>query len=138
MLSYTRYPDLDFTHFVSEGGTSIENWLQTIHSYGEDGMTSRELYDIRGQNNLFTNDEIEKILAIAVKNLAIHTNDRKTALVVENRAQFGLSRMYELKSEVEGVHTKTKVFYRMDEAMGWLGEDVAGCLSDLHTDFKKE
>ena len=97
-------------------------------------MTSRELYDLRRQNNLFTNDVIEKILAITVKNQAIHTNNRKTALVVEDRTQFGLSRMYELKSEVEGVPTKTQVFYRPDKAGGWLGDDVAGFLSDLRTD----
>lgn len=129
MLSYTRYSDFDFTHFVSEGETSIENWLQTVHNYGRDGMTPRELYDLRGQTNLFANDEIEKILAIAVKNHAIHTSNRKTALVVGDRAQFGLSRMYELKSEVEGVHTKTQVFYELDQAIEWLGNDVADCLS---------
>jgi hypothetical protein len=130
MLSYTTYPDLDFTYFVSEGETTIENWLQTVRSYGAEGMTTRELYDLRGQTNLFSNDEIGQILEVAVKNQAIHLNDRKTAVVVDSISQFGLSRMYELKSEVEGVRTKTQVFYQLDDAAEWLGEDVAGFISE--------
>ena len=128
MLYYTKHPDLDFTCFVSQGETTIENWLQTVSDYGAEGMTTRELYDLRGQTNLFSNDEIGEILGVALKNLGKHKNNRKTAIVVDSVAQFGLSRMYELKSEVEGVPTKTRVFYQLDEAIEWLGDDVAGCI----------
>lgn len=128
MLFYTRYPDLDFTHFVSEGETTIENWLETIRNYGLAGMTTRELYDLRQHQNLFSNEEIGKILEVAVKNKAMHKNDRRTAVVVENQPQFGLSRMYELKSQIEGVSTKTRVFYKLDQAIEWIGDDVAQCV----------
>ena len=37
--------------------------------------------------------------------------------------------MYELKSEVEGVLTRTRVFYTLDESTEWLGKNVARCLS---------
>ena len=128
MLSYTRYPDIDFTYFVSEGETTIENWLQTVRDYGTEGMTTRAIYDLRGQANLFSNDEIGEILEMALKNRAMHTNKRKTAIVVGNLPQFGLSRMYELTSEVKGVLTKTQVFYQLDDAIEWLGGDVAQCV----------
>lgn len=131
MLSYTRYPDLDFTYFVSKGETTIQNWIEMVQHYGNEGSTTRELYDLRLHTNLFSNEEIGKILAVAVKNRAIHRNNRKTAIVVENQSQFGLSRMYELKSEVEGVLTRTQVFYQLDDVIEWLGEDVAGCVSEL-------
>lgn len=130
MLYYTKHPDLDFTCFVSQGETTIGNWLQTVSDYAAEGMTTRELYDLRGQTNLFSNDEIGQILGVALKNREIHKNNRKTALVVDNGPQFGLSRMYQLKSEVEGVLTKTQVFYQLDEAIEWLGDDVAGATSE--------
>lgn len=130
MLSYTRHPNLDFTCFVSDGETTTENWLKTIHEYGAERMTTRELYDLRGQTNLFSNDEVGQILEIALKNRAIHEGNRKTAVVVDTISQFGLSRMYELKSEVEGVLTKTQVFYQLDDAIEWLGDDVAACISN--------
>ena len=133
MLSYTRHPNLDFTCFVSDGETTIENWLKTIHEYGAERMTTRELYDLRGQTNLFSNDEVGQILELALKNRAIHKGNRKTAVVVDTISQFGLSRMYELKSEVEGVLTKTQVFYQLDDAIEWLGDDVAGCISNLRS-----
>lgn len=133
MLCYTKYPDLDFTRFVSKGETTIENWLLTVHNYGAEGLTTRELYDLRGQTNLFSNDEIGEILGVAMKNRATHKNKRKTALVVDSVAQFGLSRMYELKSEIEGVPTKIRVFYQLDEAIDWLGDDVSGCISVLRS-----
>lgn len=133
MLSYTRHPNLDFTCFVSDGETTIENWLKTIREYGAERMTTRELYDLRSQSNLFSNDEVGQILEVALKNRAIHEGNRKTAVVVDTISQFGLSRMYELKSEVEGVLTKTQVFYQLDDAIEWLGDDVAGCISNLRS-----
>ena len=128
MLTYTRHPDLDFTHFVSTGDTTIENWLETVQRYGGEGMTTRELYDLRQHTNLFTNEEIGEIISLALKNKPLHKPGRKTAIVVDSPSQFGLSRMYGLKSEVEGVLTRTKVFYTMGEAVAWLGNDVAPCL----------
>ena len=128
MLTYIRYPDLDFTHFVSTGDTTIDNWLETVQLYGGEGMTTRELYDLRRHTNLFTNEEIGQILKLAVKNKPLHKPNRKTALVVDNTSQFGLSRMYELKSEVEGVLTRTKVFYKLDDAIVWLGSDIEQCV----------
>ena len=130
MLTYTRYPALEFTHFVSKGDTSLTNWLEAVSKYGRDGMTTRELYDLRQHTNLFTNEEIDAILNIAVQNIAIHKDARKTALVVDTSAQFGLTRMYALKSEVQGVNTEARVFYTIDDAVAWLGDDVGPCLSD--------
>jgi hypothetical protein len=128
MLTYSRHSELDFTRFVSVGGTTIDNWLETVMAYGEEGMTSRELYDLRQHTNLFTNEEIGEILNLALKNKPLHKPNRKTALLVDNPSQFGLSRMYELKSEVEGVLTRTRVFYKLDDAIDWLGKDVAQCV----------
>jgi len=130
MLSYTRHPNLDFTCFVSDGETTIEEWLKTVRNYRSEGLTNRELYDIRLHQNLYSNEEIGQILEVAVNNRAMHTKNRRTAIVVGNLPQFGLSRMYALKSEIEGVLTKAHVFYQVDDALEWLGDDVAGCIAE--------
>ena len=124
MLSYTRHPDLDFTYVVSEGGTTIESWLETVRKYGADGMTIRELYDLRQQTNLFTNDEVGMILQQTMRDQALRPPNGKTAAVADEAVKFGLSRMYEILADVSGVPSNTQAFYKLDEAIEWLGDDV--------------
>jgi len=128
MLSYKRYPDFNFTHFVSEGETTIENWLETVRRYGRDGMTTRELYDLRQQTNIFTNDEIGLILKKTMRDQALRPPTGRTAVIVDKAIKYGLSRMYGIQAEISGVSSKTEVFYQLDEAIEWLGEDIARCV----------
>jgi hypothetical protein len=130
MLTYTRYPDLDFTYFVSEGETNIEEWLETVLRYGRDGMTTREIYDLRQQTNVYTNDEVGLILHQTKKDQALRPPNGKTAVVVDKAIKYGLSRMYALHAEVEDVPSTTEVFYQLDEAVDWLGGDVADCIAN--------
>ena len=134
MLSYTRYPDLDFTYFVSEGETTIENWLETVHRYGRDGMTSREIYDLRQQTNIYTNDEVGMILQQTMRDQALRPPNGNTAVIVDKAIKFGLSRMYEMQAEISDVSSNTQVFYKLDDATEWLGDDVADCIAKQNGD----
>ena len=125
MLSYTRYPDLDFTWFVSEGETTIENWIDTVHTYGKEGMTLLELYDLTRQTNLFAVEEIGKILELTLETQSLRPLNGKTAVLVDEVVKFGLSRMYEMQADAEGVSSNTQVFYHLEAAASWLGDDVA-------------
>jgi hypothetical protein len=138
MISYIRYPDFDFTCFVSKGETTIENWLKTVHRYARDGMTTRELYDLRQQTNIFTNDEIGMILHQTVKDQALRPPNGKTAIAVDAAIKYGLSRMYALYAEVEDVSSTTEVFYRLDDALDWLGDDVADRMPELRLGLTKK
>lgn len=131
MLSYTRHPDLDFTYFISIGKTTIENWLETVGKYGQDGMTTLELYDLRSQTNIFTNDEVGMILQQTMKDQALRPPKGKTAVVVDKAVKYGLTRMYEMQAEIENASSTTEVFYKLDDALDWLGGDVAGCIPEL-------
>jgi hypothetical protein len=137
MLSYTRYPDLDFTYFVSEGETTIENWFKTVLRYARDGMTTRELYDLRQQTNIFTNDEVGMILHQTLKDQALRPPNGKTAVIVDKAIKYGLSRMYALYAEVEDVSSTTEVFYKLDDAFDWLGDDVADRMPELRLGLAK-
>ena len=129
MMTYTRYAEHDFTLFVSTNGTTIDEWLDTIARYSTEGISKLELYDLREQANLFSNDEIERILAHAVNNTNIRPEGNKTAILVSGKAQFGLSRMYEGIAIVEGLqNNETMAFYNIEEAVEWLGEPAKDAL----------
>lgn len=110
MLSFWRYPELDFSWFVSRGETSIAAWLQTVRQYGTEGMTRLELYDLRPQTNLYSNKEITIILQQTLKDQSLRPPDGRTAILVDEAVKFGLSRMYEIQAEVEGASAVTQVF----------------------------
>ena len=47
MLVFTRYPELEFTWFVLNSDTPIDEWLATMEEYANQGLTKYELYDLR-------------------------------------------------------------------------------------------
>jgi len=131
MMTYTLHSEHDFTLFVSKGDTTIDKWLDAIAQYSTAGISRLELYDLREHTNLFSNDEIEMILAHAVKNTNIRPNGNRTAILVSGEAQYGLSRMYEGIAMVEGLQNNdTMAFYNMEEAVEWLGEPAKDALND--------
>lgn len=135
MLTYTRYPEIDFTCFVSKGETTIEDWLQTITNYGAEGMTTRELYDLRQQTNLFSAEEISRLLNQTINDQDLRPPEGKTAVMVDEAVKFGLARMYEMQAEAQDVSSTTQVFLELDQALDWLGEDVARCIAEQHPDI---
>jgi hypothetical protein len=131
MMTYTRHAEHDFTLFVSKGDTTIDEWLDTIVQYSLKGISRLELYDLREHTNLFSNDEIEMILAHAVKNTDIRPKGNRTAILVSGEAQYGLSRMYEGIAMVEGLlNNDTMAFYNLAEAVDWLGGTAKDALDD--------
>ena len=131
MMTFTRHSEYDFTLFVSTGNTTIKEWLDAVERYSANGISRLELYDLRQHTNLFSNDEIEKILTHAIKNTTIRPESNKTAILVGGEAQFGLSRMYEGIAMVEGLQkNETMAFYNIEEAADWLGEPAKEALKD--------
>ena len=130
MMSYTRYPEHDFTLVISNGNTSIGEWIDMVDQYGSEGMTSLELYDLRRHTNLYSNEEIERILHKTIADRNLRPAEAKTAVLVNEVTQFGLARMYELKSEIEGIETPLQVCFDLAEAIEWLGGDVKQVLKD--------
>ena len=132
MLTYTRGPDFEFTHFVSVGDTTIDNWLETVRNYCEEGVAKLELYDYRQQTNLFTNDEIDRIIELVIEVQKLRPPEGKTAILVNKEAMFGLARMYDSKAKIHGVLLETEIFYEQHEAFEWLGQGVAQYVWNLH------
>jgi hypothetical protein len=128
MLSYTRYPDLDFTHFISEGETTIQNWLETAQRYALSGINTRELYDLRQQTNLFSVEEVGMIVNRSMMATRLHPPNGRTAIVVDDTAKYSLAQIYALQAQNhEGLHD-VQVFFALGEAIEWMGQDLAQCL----------
>ena len=128
MLIYTRHPDLDFTYFVSEGETTIENWLESLTEYANEGMTTRELYDLRQQTNLFSTEGTGMIINRSVMVKHLHPPNGRTAVVVDDVVKYGIAEIYALQAKNHEELSEIKVFFTLGEAIGWLGNDVARCL----------
>lgn len=132
MMTYTRHPKHDFTLFISEGDTTIDEWLDTLGRYSTTvGISRLELYDLRKHTNLFSNDEIEQLLIHALENSNIRPKNNKTALLVNQGVLYGLSRMYENLTKIEGIeNNETEVFDNLKGAVEWLGEQAMVALGD--------
>ena len=128
ILSYTKHPDHDFTHFISEDETSIKNWLETLIEYGTAGMTTREFYDLRHQTNLFSTEEIGMIINRSVMVEDLHPPNGKTVILVDNAEKYVLAELYAIQAENHERLSEVKVFFTLGEAIDWLGKDVAQCL----------
>jgi len=131
MLTYTIFPDYDFTLFVSQGDTQADEWIKTLISYGTKGITRYELFDLRQHTYLFSTQEVEKILNLTIRNTEHRPQETKTAIVVDKAAMYGISRIYDILAEIEGIEgLVTEVFYDIGEAVEWLGEQIKKAMVD--------
>ena len=76
----------------------------------------RTVVDMRGANLLFTGSELSSLVStLAIPSLK--GLDWKTALVVEQPVQYGVSRQYQVFAEQYSID---RIFYDFDEALHWL------------------
>lgn len=105
-----------------------EKWMGTINKddladywkrYLEDPEVMdlrRTLVDLREAHILFTGHQMEALIASIVLP-ALKDRDWKTAIVVDQPVQFGVSRQYQVFADR---YSKDAIFTNMDEARGWL------------------
>jgi len=128
MLVFTRYPELEFTWFVLNSDTPIDEWLTTMEKYANQGLTKYELYDLRKARidvEQFTSDDIHAIVDAAGSSTHLRPPEGKTAMLVNEEVVFGLNRMYDILANMEeSITWETRVFYSLSDAVEWLGKDV--------------
>jgi len=106
----------DITEFVIEGHISVDMMIDTVkHEYAT--VSKLVLWDVSEADlSDFTSGEMTRI-ASAAKQYSIH---EKTAFVGESPFLFGMMRMYEAHSEMQGVPLAMSVFRDRSEACKWL------------------
>jgi hypothetical protein len=73
----------------------------------------------RADMHLLNRDKLQDIL-VAGKKLADKRSSGKTAIVVPKDLSYGLGRMYEILTEMEGFRTQNRSFRSLDQALEWL------------------
>lgn len=125
MLKYQKYDDLDFTFFVGESETSLEDWMTLLREYSEAGTTKYELYDLREVTGGLDDLDVRRIASFSEQ----HRDDRppgsKTAIVVNRALNRWLVRLYSILSQVARVNWETKEFSTIHAATDWLGINLS-------------
>ena len=85
-------------------------------------MTTRELYDLRHQTNLFSTEEIGMITNRSVMVEDLHPPNGKTVILVENAEKYVLAEIYALQAENHEGLSEVKVFFTLGEAIDWFGK----------------
>jgi hypothetical protein len=119
----------DFTMFKGHGKLSVDDFLQTFQAYSRAGPTKLELYDfLEVDKSTLTGEEIRTLAMMGASKSTERIPGSKTALVASSNADYGLSRMYQLLGEFEGVPWDVEVCRTIEDAYTWLGlpEDAPG------------
>ena len=121
-INFTIDRTRDLTIFILAGEVTLSELIDTIDAYSKSDPTLYEIYDARQiYGDRLTTAEIQK-LAVYLKS---HADRRalgsKTAVVISNEIDFGLSRMISSLTDQE-VPYKIEVFGTMDKAHQWLDE----------------
>jgi len=111
----------DLTIFTVIGDVEFDELVHTHNSYGDAGLTRFEIYDLRnGTLESFTSEQMNQLAIVGKASIDLRPKGCKTALVVSKDIDFGMGRVYQALSEIEGVTWETEIFRSMDEAYQWL------------------
>lgn len=121
-ISYTIDRAKDLTLFTATDDVTYDDALTALGAYTKEGYTRFELFDFRnGTGRSFSTEQIELMLEMGKTNVGLRPAGGKTALVVSQDIDYGLSRVFQTLSEIEGITWEVEVFRSMDEAYEWLG-----------------
>ena len=119
-IKYTIDRTQNLTIFNLTGEVTLSDLIDTIDTYGKSDPTFYEIYDAREiDGDRLTTAEIQKLAVFLKKHPNRRALGSKTAVVVSNDIDFGLSRMISSLTDQE-VPYKIEVFRTMDMAHQWL------------------
>jgi len=111
----------EFTIFTITKDVMYDEFRNTLRSYAETGTTSFEIFDFRNSSEYsFTAEQIDQLIDDAKSSTNSRPFGSKTALVVNNDVDYGMSRVYQALSIAEGLTWETGIFRSLDEAYKWL------------------
>jgi hypothetical protein len=114
----------DLTTYVLSGETSTDHLLKALKSFFNGNITANVLWDLREA------EFGEGIPSANLKELAVYSKKKqpekargKIAIVASSDLGFGMSRIFEVYAELEGVKNPVQVYRSMKKAMKWLEEE---------------
>ena len=119
-IKKTNEKGTSITILTVSGVLSFEEVIHSLENFFKRDVTKNLLWDFRDADlSKITPNNMEQIIKISKSNAHLRENGR-TALVVYQDLSFGLSRMYEILSELSEHSIPHCVFRDMGEAIKWL------------------
>jgi hypothetical protein len=110
----------DLTIFIITGELEYEEIIDMVDQTYSSEITLNILMDLSSADTKsLTSEQIERIGKHSKKYSHLRIGG-KTAYIVSKDIDFGLARMYQIHTELNGHHEAHGVFRNMDEAMAWL------------------
>jgi len=112
----------DMTVFTLTGQVTFSEFTDSLREYGKDGPTLLELYDLRElTGERLSQTDIDRLVEYLNKFASDRPNNSKTAVVVDEDIDFGISKTIALLTLIDGfVPYQINVFRVIDEAIRWL------------------
>jgi len=119
-IKRTNKADESLTILTVSGILTIEEVIHAFENFIKHDVTPYLLWDFTDADlSQITQKGMEQIIAYAKSKAHLRKNGR-TALVVRQDLSFGVSRMYEILSEISEHPIAHYVFRDMDKALTWL------------------
>ncbi len=115
--------ETDLTTFTFKGQVTLSEMLDAMNAYGKSGVTRNELYDVRQlAGDRISAEDIEAVVGYFQRYGNVRPENSKTAVLVADQLDFGISRMLQQLTEGE-VPFSIGVFETQEQAMTWLQEE---------------
>ena len=110
----------DLTRVTLSGTVAFAEFIKALNTYGKNGPTRLELYDVRKlEGERFSTDDINRLIDFFRRHPDRRPTSSKTAVVISKTVDLGLSRMVSILSE--GIVTfQIEAFRSVEDAMDWL------------------
>ena len=113
--------ELDLTVFKVTGVLSFDTVLPVVKDFYEKDPTKHVLWDLIDTAEVkLSSEEVEKIVNFRPR-FEGKRDFGKTAFVAQKDIIFGLSRMFEIQSNVQQAPYPVMVFRRIEDAYEWIG-----------------
>jgi hypothetical protein len=112
----------NLTVFRLYGEVTLSEFIDTLNVYGKNKPTKFELYDLRElSGERFATNEIQGLASFLAAHAEKRVSGSKTAVVVSQTIDYGLSRMISMLTEGQ-VPYMIEVFRSVQDANQWLEE----------------
>jgi len=108
--------------FTWTGQVTFSEITDSLNAYGKDGPTVYELYDLRKlKGERLSKEDIDRLVDFLNKSASYRPKNSKTAVVVREDIDFGISKTIALLTLIDGVVPyQINVFRNMEQSIEWL------------------
>jgi len=133
---YMIFEKENFTILLLEGDTSIDSIIDIVRKFGL--ATAEGVIIYRNITSFDSPTEKVRQLSALMGDKINNLEKFRTGVVVEDDLEFGLTRMFQSFSEMNGNSNQIGIFKTIQDCSVWLNKDVSNFLENSEPDFRFE